>query len=193
MNVLSSNALDIKVEMAVTYKPSYSKLGFLHAEIGPDYKNRIVINKLRTTARTIFGKYTPEEMYSTKKELLQDEILKIIQVDSEEKYVAIESVSIRSIELPTKINDAIQRKLKQEQEAEEYKSKLVKAQKEAERQKIEAEGKAAANRIISASLTDKILKEKGIEATIKLSESPNSKVIVVGSGKDGLPLILGNN
>jgi regulator of protease activity HflC (stomatin/prohibitin superfamily) len=69
----------------------------------------------------------------------------------------------------------------------------VKATKEAQRQKIEAEGKATANRIISASLTDKILKEKGIEATIRLSESNNSKVVVVGGGKDGLPLILGNN
>ena len=91
------------------------------------------------------------------------------------------------------LKDAIERKLKQEQEAEEYEFKLVKATKEAQRQKIEAEGKATANRIISASLTDKILKEKGIEATIRLSESNNSKVVVVGGGKDGLPLILGNN
>lgn len=193
MNVLSSNGLKIEAEMAVNYKPDYENLGFLHAEIGPSYENRIVINNLRTTARTVFGKYTPEEIYSSKKELLQDEILKLIQDDSKKKYVSIESISIRSIELPAKLKDAIERKLKQEQEAEEYEFKLVKAQKEAERQRIEAEGKAAANKIISASLTDKILKEKGIEATIKLSESPNSKVVVVGSGKDGLPLILGNN
>ena len=70
---------------------------------------------------------------------------------------------------------------------------MAKALKEAERQKIEANGKAVANKIISESLTDKILKEKGIDATLELSKSPNTKVIVIGSGKDGLPLILGNN
>ncbi|CAI8162596.1 MAG: Uncharacterised protein [Flavobacteriales bacterium UBA4585] len=69
---------------------------------------------------------------------------------------------------------------------------MTQAQKEAERQRIEAEGKAVANRLLSQSLTDKILRDKGIDATLKLSESPNSKVIVVG-GSDGLPLILGNN
>jgi regulator of protease activity HflC (stomatin/prohibitin superfamily) len=75
----------------------------------------------------------------------------------------------------------------------EYEFKLITASKEAERQIIEAKGKADANRILSASLTDKILQDKGIEATIKLSESPNSKVIVIGSGDSGMPIILGNN
>jgi len=76
----------------------------------------------------------------------------------------------------------------------EYEFRLSKAEKEAERQKIEAEGKAAANKILSASLTDKILTEKGIQATLELSKSPNSKVIVVGGGEGGgLPIILGNN
>ena len=70
--------------------------------------------------------------------------------------------------------------------------RLVKAEQEAERQRIDAEGKARANRILSASLTDRILQEKGIEATLKLSESNNSKVIVIGSGENGLPIILGN-
>ena len=74
----------------------------------------------------------------------------------------------------------------------EYDFKLDVAGKEAQRQIIEAEGKAKANRILSASLTDNVLKDKGIEATLKLSESPNSKVVIVGSGKDGMPLILGN-
>lgn len=100
---------------------------------------------------------------------------------------------MRDVTLPDAIKEAIERKLRQEQEALEYEFRLAKALQEAERQRIDAEGKAAANRILSASLTDKILKEKGIEATLKLAESPNSKVIVVGSGKDGLPLILGNN
>ena len=91
------------------------------------------------------------------------------------------------------INEAIERKLKQEQASEEYDFKLEVAEKEAEKQRIEARGKADANRILAASLTSNILRDKGIEATLKLAESPNSKVVIVGSGKDGLPLILGNN
>ena len=99
---------------------------------------------------------------------------------------------MRDVTLPIAIREAIERKLNQEQEALEYEFRIEKATQEAERQRIDAEGKATANRILSASLTDKILREKGIEATIKLSESPNSKVIVIGSGKGGLPIILGN-
>ena len=83
--------------------------------------------------------------------------------------------------------------MNQEQEALEYEFRIAKSIKEAERQLIDAQGKAKANRILSASLTDKILQEKGIEATLKLAESPNAKVIVIGSGKTGMPIILGNN
>ncbi|MFA7138844.1 MAG: hypothetical protein WC151_10035, partial [Bacteroidales bacterium] len=81
----------------------------------------------------------------------------------------------------------------QEQESLEYEFRIQKAEKEAERQIIEAQGKARANDIINASLTDKILQEKGIEATVKLSESGNSKVVVIGNNKNGLPLILGDS
>ena len=90
------------------------------------------------------------------------------------------------------MKQAIERKLEQEQVALEYEFRLTRAEKEAERQRIEAEGKAAANRILSRSLTDKVLSDKGIEATLRLAESPNTKVVIVG-GEDGLPLILGNN
>ena len=109
-----------------------------------------------------------------------------------ERFVQLNAVLVRDVTLPIAIRQAIERKLNQEQEALEYEFRIEKAKQEAERQRIDAEGKATANRILSASLTDKILQEKGIEATIKLSESPNSKVIVIGSGKDGLPIILGN-
>ncbi len=94
--------------------------------------------------------------------------------------------------LPSTIKDAIERKLRQEQESLEYEFRLEKASKEAQRQIIEAQGKADANKLLSASLTDKILQDKGIEATLKLAESPNTKVVVIGSGKDGMPIILGN-
>ena len=96
------------------------------------------------------------------------------------------------MKLPNTIKNAIESKLKQEQESLEYEFRLVTADKEAQKVRIEAKGKADANRILSASLNDRILQDKGIEATVKLSESSNSKVIVIGSGKNGLPIILGN-
>jgi regulator of protease activity HflC (stomatin/prohibitin superfamily) len=100
---------------------------------------------------------------------------------------------VEDVTLPIKIKEAIERKLRQEQESLEYEFRLTKASKEAERQRIDAEGKAVANKILSASLTDKILTEKGIEATLELAKSPNSKVIVIGGGENGsLPIILGN-
>ena len=95
--------------------------------------------------------------------------------------------------MPVPIKEAIERKLRQEQESLEYEFRLVTAAKEAEKQVIEAQGKADANRILAASLTPNILRDKGIEATLILAQSPNTKIVVVGSGKDGLPLILGNN
>ena len=111
----------------------------------------------------------------------------------EDQYIQLNEVLVRDVTLPPTIKDAIERKLKQEQESLEYEFRLVTAEKEAEKVRIEAQGKADANRILSASLTDKILQDKGIDATLKLAESPNAKVVVVGSGDDGLPLILGNN
>lgn len=193
MNVLSSNGLEISVDVSAWYEPLYSKLGYLHAEIGSSYLQRVVIPSLRASARSVIGRYTPDEIYSTKRDAIQDEIFIETKKILDNKYVQINQVLIRSIILPPTIKQAIESKLKQEQESLEYEFKLTKASKEAERQRIEAEGKAKANEIISASLTDKILREKGIEATLNLANSNNSKVVVIGSGKDGLPLILGDS
>ena len=120
---------------------------------------------------------------------LFDETKKII----EDQYVQLNEVLVRDVTLPAAIKDAIERKLGQEQESLEYEFRLAKAKKEAEKQRIEAQGKADANSILSASLTDKILQDKGIEATLQMAQSPNSKVIVIGGGDSGLPIILGNN
>jgi regulator of protease activity HflC (stomatin/prohibitin superfamily) len=192
MNVLSSNGLEIFVDVSAWYQPAFATLGHLHAEIGSNYLHRVVIPSLRASARSVVGRYTPEQIYSTKRDVIQDEIFEETKKLLEAKNVQLNQVLIRSIKLPATIKQAIESKLKQEQLSLEYEFKLVKASKEAERQKIEAEGKARANDIINASLTDRILREKGILATIKLSESQNSKVVVIGNSKDGLPLILGD-
>ncbi len=192
MNVLSSNGLEIKADVSAWYRPEYEKLGFLHANIGKDYLRRVVVPALRASARSVIGRYTPEQIYSTKRDAIQDEIFEEAKQILDEKYVNLTQILIRSIVLPSTIKQAIEGKLKQEQESLEYEFKLQKAQKEAQRQIIDAEGKAEANRILNASLTVNILREKGISATIKLAESNNTKIVIIGNTDGGMPLILGD-
>ena len=192
MNVLSSNGLEISVDVSAWYKPEYAKLGLLHSRIGQDYLRRVVIPSLRASARSVIGRYTPEQIYSSKRDVIQVEIFEEAKIILDDKYVDLTQILIRSIILPPTIKSAIESKLKQEQESLEYEFKLEKAEKEAERQRIDAEGKARANRILSASITDKILREKGINATLELAKSPNTKVVIIGNSADGMPLILGD-
>ncbi len=192
MNVLSVNGLEVKVNGTVWYEPEFVNLGNLIKTKGEDYERELLDPAINAAARSVVGRYTPEQLYSSKRDVIEQEILEEVQKVLKDQYLIVKRVLVEDVKLPTTIRTAIETKLKQEQESLEYEFRLAKAKKEAERQKIDAEGKATANRILSASLTDKILQEKGIEATLKLSESTNSKVIVIGSGKDGLPLILGN-
>lgn len=192
MNVLSSNGLDIKLEASVWFQPDFKNLGKLHQEKSEMYKERVLLPAIRSAARSVVGRYTPEQLYSSKRDAIQQEIFEETKKIVQDQYIQLNEVLVRDVTLPPTIKDAIERKLKQEQESLEYEFRLVTAQKEAEKQIIEAQGKADANRILSASLNDQILKDKGIEATVKLSESPNSKVIVIGSGDTGMPIILGN-
>lgn len=192
MNVLSSNGLEIKADISAWYRPEYEKLGLLHANIGKDYLRRVVIPSLRSSARSVIGRYTPEQIYSSKRDVIQDEIFEEAKNILDTKFVDLSQVLIRSIVLPTTIKSAIESKLKQEQESLEYEFKLQKAQKEAQRQIIDAEGKSEANRILNASLTNNILREKGLSATVKLAESNNAKIVIIGNSDDGMPLILGD-
>jgi len=193
MRVLSSNGLEIQIDASAWYQPVYGDLGNLHQTLGESYLQRVIQPAIRSAARSVVGRYTPEQLYSSKRDAIQDEIYAETKKILDKQYVQLNEVLVRDVVLPNTIKEAIERKLRQEQESLEYEFRLVTAAKEAEKVIIEAQGKADANRILSASLTDKILKDKGIDATLKLSESPNSKVVIVGSGDGGLPLILGNN
>lgn len=193
MEVLSSNGLNLKVDISIRVTPKYDKVGHLHEEFGQDYLSSLVTPELRSSARRILGKFNPEELYSTRRDEVQGMIQKDLESTLNNNFVELKATLIRDIELPAKVKTAIEDKIEAEQLALKYEYILQQERKEAERKTIEAQAKADANRILNASLTDKILKDKGIEATLKLSESPNSKVIVVGGQGDGLPLILGGN
>ena len=192
MKVLSSNGLDIQLEASVWFMPQAANLGKLHQEKGANYLDRVLKPAMRSATRSVVGRYTPEQIYSSKRDAIQQEIYDETKKIVDNQYIELVEVLVRDVTLPGAIKDAIERKLGQEQESLEYEFRLVTAQKEAEKQIIEAEGKAESNRILSASLNDKILRDKGIEATLKLAESPNTKIVVIGD-KDGMPLILGNN
>ena len=191
MQVLSSNGLEISLDVSVLYQPIYNELGLLHQTKGENYVNIVLIPQIRAVARSVVGRYTPEQLYSTKRDAIQNEIYEETQKVVENQHIQLNAVLVRDVSLPLSIKEGIERKLIQEQEALEYEFRIEKAKQEAEKQRIDAEGKAAANRILSASITNMILKEKGIEATKSLATSPNSKIIVIGSGEDGMPIILG--
>ncbi len=193
MQVLSSNGLEINLDATVWFQPTYENLGKLHQERGEAYVQRVLQPAIRSAARSVVGRYIPEQLYASKREAIQREIFEETQILLANQYVQINEVLVRDVSLPVSIKDAIERKLGQEQESLEYVFRLEKAEQEAERQRIDAEGKARANQILSASLNNQILKEKGIQATLELARSPNAKVVVIGGGEDGMPLILGNN
>lgn len=193
MDVLDKSGLSISMDITVRFNPIFNEIGFLYEQFGVNYINVLVIPEVRSTVRQVAGRYTAEEIYSTKRAEVEKAIIDETKEVLGQNYIQMKALLIRSINLPEQIKTAIESKLKQEQEALAYEYRLTKETSEAERRRIEAEGIAAFNRIINASLTKEILQQRGIEATTALAESTNAKVIVIGSGKDGLPLILGGN
>lgn len=192
MEVLSSNGLSIGTDVSIRWRPDVSNLPQLHTTYGTDYYRKLIQPELRSAVREVVGQYTPEELYSTKRTELQGQIYERVAGRVASQFIIIEAVLIRDVRLPDQIKTAIENKLKEEQEAERYQFTIQKERLEAERKRIEAEGEAAYQRIITESLSNQFLRFKGIEATLKLAESPNAKTVIVGSGEDGLPLILGN-
>ncbi len=195
MNVLDKNGLSIAVDVTVRFNPFANKIGYVHERFGKSYIQTLVVPEVRSAVRQVMGRYSAEEIYSTKRQEVETNIINEAELtlSGEDNNIKMNALLIREVILPVNIKNAIELKLGQEQESLAYEFKLSKELKEAERKKIAAEGEATANRIINSSLTPELLKMRGIEATLELSKSPNSKTIIIGSGKDGMPLILGGN
>ncbi len=191
--VLSSNGLTLKVDASVRFRPKADELYQLQTEIGPDYDQKVVAPIVRSEARKVFGRYQPEEIYSTKREAIErqiyDEVLKAL----EGKHVVVEAVLVRDVDMPEAIKTAIGDKLAEEQRAQKMRFTIDRERQEAQRKLIEAEGISKYQTIVRQGLTQEYLQYKGIEATAKLAESSNAKVVIVGSGKSGLPVILGGD
>jgi len=193
MDVLDKGGLSINVDVTIIFNPYYDKIGYLHENIGANYVSVMLIPNARSAVRAVTGRYTAEEIYSTKRAEVEAEIIESTRQALADKDIDMKDLLIRSITLPEKIKAAIESKLQQQQEALAYQYRLERETSEADRLRIQAQGIADYNRIISASLTSNILKQKGIDATLELANSQNSKVVIIGSGDEGLPMILGGN
>jgi regulator of protease activity HflC (stomatin/prohibitin superfamily) len=190
MDVLDKNGLTLAVDIFVRYNPIRDRIGYIHEEIGPNYVGVVVVPEVRSAVRRVMGKYVAEEIYSTRRAEVEDEIKTETSAVLQKKNIFMQELLIRSIKLPEQLKIAIETKLKQEQEALAYQFRLEREKSEAERRRIEAEGIANFNRIVNASLSDRVLQQRGIDATLELAKSQNTKVIVIGAGDEGLPLIL---
>jgi regulator of protease activity HflC (stomatin/prohibitin superfamily) len=189
--VLSSNGLTLRVDASVRFRPKMEELFELQTQIGPDYDQKVIGPIVRSEARKVFGRYQPEEIYSTKREEIERQIYDEVLRALEGKHVIVEAVLVRDVDLPEAIKVAIGDKLAEEQRAQKMRFTLDRERQEAQRKLIEAEGIAKYQSIVRQGLTQEYLTFKGIEATSKLAESNNSKVVIVGAGKSGLPVILG--
>ena len=187
--VLSNNGLMLKVDASVRYRPKAEELYELQTQIGPRYADILIAPVVRSEARKVFGRYAPEEIYSTKREEIERQIYDEVTKALKDKHVVVEAILVRDVDLPEDIKVAIQDKLAEEQASQKMKFTLDRERQEAQRKQIEAEGINKYQTIVRQGLTAEYLQYKGIEATTKIAESSNTKVIIVGAGKGGLPLV----
>lgn len=202
IRTLTRDGLPLPIDITVAFRPVPSMVPWLYRNIGmpEDYIGKIIRPASRAAVRDAVASFTAQEAYTTKREMLSATITKEVEryvretLAKSEGYrgeaFVVQQVLIRNIELPDKLKASIEAKLTAEQEALRMEYVLQKEKQEAERKRIEARGIADFQAIVSQGLNDKLLKWKGIEATQALADSQNSKIIVIGGGKDGLPIIL---
>lgn len=189
--VPSKEGLMMDLEGSVLYRLDPLKAAEVYKTVGINYAEVILVPQVRSAIREITASYDAKALYSSEREQIARETFELTQKMMGGRGVIVESVLLRKIGLPAIVANAIQEKLKREQESEQMKFVLAKEQQEAERKRIEAQGIADFQKIVAAGISAQLLEWKGIEATEKLAMSPNAKVIVVGNPKNGLPIILG--
>jgi regulator of protease activity HflC (stomatin/prohibitin superfamily) len=189
METLTRRGLKIKVNLSIRYRPEVKVLGVLHAKIGPDYLKKIIIPEVEAKIRAVMSKYEAREIYASKKELIV-ELVKESMEEISQRFVDIDNVMLTRIGLPEQIATAMESKLEHQQLAEAYVFKLDREEKEAQRKKIEAEGIKTYYTIVSSALNEQLLRWKGIDVTTELAKSPNTKILINGSGKYGLSVIM---
>lgn len=191
MDVPSKEGLTMQMEASLLFHLDPQKAAEVYKTVGLEYQSILVEPQFRAVMRGVTALYEAKALYTSEREA----VARLVAVDMEKQIgprgVVVENTPLRRLTLPQRLAAAIEQKLESEQQSQQMQFVLEKERQEAERKRIEARGVADFQQIINQGLSEQLLKWKGIEATLKLAESQNAKVVVVGSGKDGLPLILG--
>ncbi len=189
--VLSQDGLAVKVEVSMRFNPEHEFVGYVHKTIGPDYVEKFVKPVVQAQCRYVFGQNTPEQIYES-----QGFIIQTVRQDAfarlAARHILLDDLLLKSVALPPPVALAIESKLRAQQMAQEYDYRLQTETKEAERKKIEAGGirDFQTTSMMTGGLFEQYLRFKGIEATLALAQSNNSKIVIIGGGADRLPLIL---
>lgn len=190
IEVLTVDGLTLKVTYTARFYLAEETLPLMHQHIGPTYVDVVVRPEINGALRSVFGQYKPEDVYTSQK-AIQERVTEQARAHLEAQYVALDDIPLQNIVLPPTISQAIESKMVRQQVDKEYTYSLSIAEKEAKRLRIESDGLKTYNAEVQKSLTPEILRWHGIRATQDLAKSPNSKVVVIGSGPSGLPIILG--
>jgi len=193
MSVPSKEGLSVQLEISLLFKLNSEMANDIYKTVGPNYADIILVPQFRSVVRGVTARYEAKALYTASREKLAGEILEELGRLVGPRGITVEQAPLRQIQLPARLTQSIEEKLQAEQESQRMAFILQKETQEADRKRIEAKGIADFQDIVAKGISDQLLKWKGIEATEKLASSPNAKVIVIGSGKDGLPLILGGN
>ncbi len=193
MSVPSKEGLSVSLEISLLYSLDPDNASKIYKTVGENYSEIILIPQFRSVVRGVTARYEARSLYTASREQLAKEIKDELEGLVGPRGLRIEAAPLRQIVLPAGLTASIEEKLKAEQESQRMQFVLKKEELEAERKRIEAKGISDFQAIVSKGISAQLLQWKGIEATEKLANSPNSKIVVIGSGKNGLPIILNNN
>ncbi|CAM3742510.1 prohibitin family protein [Aquirufa aurantiipilula] len=192
IRVLTADGLEVIVDLTVLYKISSQEAPNIFKKIGLDYKDKVVRPITRTKIRDNAVYYDAVGLFSKKRNEFQNRIFKDIESNFKNRGLILEQLLIRNITLPNSVKQSIESKINAEQDAQKMQFVLQKEKQEAERKRVEAQGIADYQRILSTGLSDRQLQYESILAQKELAKSPNSKIIIMGNGKSS-PIILGGN
>jgi prohibitin 1 len=190
-NVPSSEGLMMSLDTSLIYHLNPDRAADVFQHIGADYENVVVEPTLRSAIREATASHTANALYTGEREMVAKQITDQITAELNKRGISVENVLLRDIQLPATLKASIESKQQAEQEALAMNFRLQKETQEAQRKRIEAAGVRDFQQIVAQGITPSLLEWKGIEATENLAKSPNSKVVVIGNNKNGLPLILG--
>jgi len=190
MDVPSKEGLTVGLEISVLFHLNPDKASLVYKTIGENYAQIILIPNFRSVCRGVTASYEAKALYTSEREQLAQLIKDELQKNVGPRGITIESTPLRKVILPEGLSKAIEAKLQAEQESQRMQFILQKEEQEAQRKRIEAKGIADFQDIVTRGISEPLLRWKGIEATEKLAQSPNTKIVIIGAGKDGLPIIL---